>query len=64
MPSKILSLVVPVYNEERQLESVIRKLMAAPCPIDREWIFVDDCSKDQSLAILKRLQPEFGYRLL
>lgn len=59
-----LSLIVPVYNEERQLEAVIESLMKSPCPIEREWIFVDDCSKDGSLAILHRLAPKYGYRVL
>ena len=60
----ILSVIVPVYNEEPNLERVIRRLMSSPCPIRREWIFVDDCSKDGSLAILKRLAPEFGFRVV
>ncbi len=59
-----LSVIVPVYNEERQLEAVLEKLFAAPCPIEREWIFIDDASTDQSLRILKNLQPRYGYRLL
>lgn len=59
-----LSVVVPVYNEEAQLASVIDVLMRSPCPIDREWIFVDDCSRDRSLAILKELQPKYGFRLI
>ncbi|RYZ77835.1 MAG: glycosyltransferase family 2 protein [Proteobacteria bacterium] len=59
-----LSLVVPVYNEEPQLEEVIRYLMASPCQIEREWIFVDDHSKDGSLAILQRLSLEFGFRVI
>ena len=59
-----LTCVVPVYNEERHLESVIDFLMKSPCPIEREWIFVDDCSRDQSLAVLKTLQPKYGYRLV
>jgi len=50
-----LSIVVPVYNEERHLEPVIETLMKSACPIEREWIFVDDSSRDQSLAILKKL---------
>lgn len=62
--SQKLSLVVPVYNEERLLAKVIERLMASPCPIEREWIFVDDCSKDGSLAIMKALQPKYGYRLI
>lgn len=59
-----LSIVVPVYNEEPHLARVIETLMASPCPIEREWIFVDDKSRDRSLAILKQLQPKHGYRLI
>ena len=60
----VLSIVIPVYNEERQLETVIHHLMKSPCPLKREWIFIDDCSTDQSLSILKRLQSQYQYTLL
>lgn len=59
-----LSIVVPIYNEERQLEAVIRALMATPCPIEREWIFVEDSSTDASLTILKRLAAEFSFKII
>jgi glycosyltransferase involved in cell wall biosynthesis len=59
-----LSLIVPVYNEEPHLAAVIRKLMETRYPLETEWIFVDDKSKDRSLHILKSLQEEFGYRLI
>lgn len=59
-----LSLVVPVYNEERQLREVIERLMQVSCPVEREWIFVDDKSKDGSLAILKDLQTRHGFRVI
>src|SRR4051794_39225781 len=59
-----LSVVVPVYNEERHLAEVIDLLMKSPCQIEREWIFVDDCSKDSSLSILKALAPKYGYRVI
>lgn len=59
-----LSLVVPVYNEAPQLEKVIRMLFATSCPIDREWIFIDDKSSDGSTDILKKLQSEFNYQLI
>ncbi len=59
-----LTVVVPVYNEEQSLAQVIERLMASPCPIEREWIFVDDCSRDGSLSILRALQPKYGYQLL
>jgi glycosyltransferase involved in cell wall biosynthesis len=61
-----LSIVVPVYNEERQLEEVIDLLMVSPCApgVEREWIFVDDSSKDKSLEILKRLQQKYGFKVI
>lgn len=59
-----LSVVVPVYNEERQLEAVVERLMASPCPLEREWIFVEDCSTDRSRDILRKLADRFKFRLL
>jgi glycosyltransferase involved in cell wall biosynthesis len=59
-----ISLIVPVYNEERHLAQVIHALMATACPIEREWIFIDDKSKDKSLEILKSLAPKYKFRIL
>ena len=59
-----LSAVVPVYNEGRHLEEVIHGLMKSPCPIEREWVFVDDCSTDESLQILHSLAKEYNYRVI
>lgn len=50
-----LTVIVPVYNEARQLPVVLEKLFESPCPIDREWIFVDDASSDGSGALLDEL---------
>ncbi|MDD4627895.1 MAG: glycosyltransferase family 2 protein [Candidatus Peribacteraceae bacterium] len=49
-----LSIVMPVYNEERTLETIVRRVLAA-CGDFAEVIFTDDGSRDGSLAILKRL---------
>jgi glycosyltransferase involved in cell wall biosynthesis len=46
-----LSILVPVYNEERTIGTVMN-LLARTCP-DAEVIYVDDGSKDGSLAIMK-----------
>ena len=59
-----LSLIVPVYNEEPHLASVIHQLMATPLPIPAEWIFVDDSSRDSSLATLKLLSAQYGFRVV
>lgn len=50
-----LTVIVPVYNEARQLPVVLEKLFESPCPIDRDWIFVDDASSDGSGALLDEL---------
>ena len=59
-----LSVIVPVFNEERQLARVIHALMKSPCPIEREWIFVDDKSSDSSLKILEELARQYSFRLI
>ena len=59
-----LSIIIPVFNEVNHLEQVIQSLMESPCPIDREWIFVDDRSTDGSLEVIRRLQSTYGYRVL
>jgi glycosyltransferase involved in cell wall biosynthesis len=59
-----LSVIVPVYNEEAQLADVVARLMKTPCPIEREWIFIDDCSTDGSLAILESLKQNYGFKLI
>src|SRR4051812_8554091 len=40
----LLSVVIPVYNEERTLQSLIDRVRAVP--IRKEIIIVEDCSKD------------------
>jgi glycosyltransferase involved in cell wall biosynthesis len=63
-PKQTLSVVVPVYNEVRHLREVIEILMKAPCAIEREWIFIDDCSTDGTREILKEIQSQYGFRLI
>jgi glycosyltransferase involved in cell wall biosynthesis len=60
----VLSIIVPVYNEERLLEKVIERLFASTCPIPREWIFVDDCSTDKSLSVLESLSVTHGFQVV
>lgn len=60
----MLSVVIPVYNEERNLDKVVRMILESPSPMEREFIFVDDCSKDTSLSILRRLEKELPIRVI
>jgi glycosyltransferase involved in cell wall biosynthesis len=51
-----LSVVIPVYNEEKTLAEVVRRVRAVQNP--KEIILVDDGSQDRSREILMRLQEE------
>jgi glycosyltransferase involved in cell wall biosynthesis len=51
-----LSVLVPVYNEERTLEEVVRRVCAVR--LSKEIILVDDGSKDRSREILARLKDQ------
>lgn len=53
--SPVLSIIVPVYNEEAQLEKVVETFMNTSYPIACQWIFVDDSSSDRSLELLHQL---------
>jgi glycosyltransferase involved in cell wall biosynthesis len=46
-----LSIIVPVYNEERTV-TIIMTAISSACP-DAQIIYVDDGSKDQSLTLLR-----------
>ena len=54
-----LSVIIPVFNEVVHLPSFIESLVAAPCPIERELIFVDDGSNDGSDSILEEMSRRF-----
>jgi glycosyltransferase involved in cell wall biosynthesis len=52
-----LSIVIPVYNEERTLEEIVRRVQAAP--YEKELILVDDCSKDGTRGIMDELEKRY-----
>ncbi|GIW73241.1 MAG: glycosyl transferase [Planctomycetota bacterium] len=49
---RLLSVLVPVYNEERTLPAVLRRLAAVELPgLRKEVVVVDDASTDQSRVL-------------
>jgi glycosyltransferase involved in cell wall biosynthesis len=52
----LVSLVIPVYNEIRTLEELLRRVVAVDFP--KELVLIDDCSKDGSREVLERLARE------
>jgi len=52
-----LSVLMPVYNEEAGLETIMSRVQAVS--VEKEIIVVDDCSRDRTPEILRRLDiPE------
>ena len=53
-----LSIVIPVYNEERTLGLLLEKVAAAPLSIAREIVIVNDGSRDSSHAIINKFMAQ------
>jgi dolichol-phosphate mannosyltransferase len=49
---KLLSIIIPVYNEESTVSEVIEKVSAISLPLEKEIIVVDDGSSDGTSALL------------
>jgi glycosyltransferase involved in cell wall biosynthesis len=52
-----LSVLIPVFNEERTVAEVVRRVRAVP--MAKEIILVDDGSKDRSRQVLERMRQEY-----
>ena len=55
-PYRLLSVIVPVYNERATVTEIIRRMRAVDLPLDREIVIVDDGSEDGSDKVLSALQ--------
>jgi dolichol-phosphate mannosyltransferase len=61
-----LSIVIPAYNEERFIGTLLDQVRAVPLAeigVTREVIVVDDCSKDATSAIVSRVPDVRLHRL-
>ena len=63
----LLSIVVPMYNEQEVLPETYRRLTAVCQSVDMDYeiLFVDDCSKDGTMRIAREILEKDGHvRLL
>ncbi|MBF0522173.1 MAG: glycosyltransferase family 2 protein [Candidatus Omnitrophica bacterium] len=61
----LLSIIIPVYNEERTLEALIQavKSVHLPSPLEKEIVIINDGSKDQTDNILKAFEGDPQIRI-
>ena len=56
MNPELISVIIPVYNEEQSLSALFARLFPVMRDISSEIIFINDGSKDKSLSILQNEQ--------
>ncbi len=55
-----LTIVIPVYNEQKTIARVVRAVLAADIGLDKEVVVVDDCSRDGTREVLRELEREIN----
>lgn len=59
--SVLVTVIVPIYNVGVYIEKCVRSLFEQT-HLDVEYIFVDDCSTDNSLHVLRSVAAEYPHR--
>ena len=57
-----VSVIIPVYGVEKYIEQCARSLFEQTMQEGIEFIFIDDCSPDRSIGILKEVLKEYPHR--
>lgn len=56
-----VSVIIPVYGVEKYIERCVRSLFEQTLD-DIEYLFIDDCTPDRSIDILKQVLEEYPHR--
>ncbi len=58
--TKTLSIVMPAYNEEATIATIVEKVLAVPLPnIEKELVLVNDCSRDGTGRAIDELAAKY-----
>lgn len=66
MPLQKLSILIPCYNEESMIVSILEKINNADCGLAKEIIIVNDCSTDNTANALEnyiKFHPDTNIKL-
>jgi len=59
-----ISIIIPVFNEEKTIEEVLLKVNSAKIfDWEKEIMVVDDASTDKTLSILKKIKNDIPFKL-
>jgi glycosyltransferase involved in cell wall biosynthesis len=61
-----LSIIIPAYNEEKTIEEIVKRVIAVNLlhDITKEIIVINDCSKDNTGEVLKRIKDKYGLKVV
>jgi CDP-glycerol glycerophosphotransferase len=62
VPNPLISILVPLYNEEEWIGALLERVLAAPLPegVTREIVVVDDGSTDGSEKVVEENRGEIS----
>ena len=59
-PVRLLSIIIPCYNEENTLDLIVEEVIAVDIGgTKKEILIIDDCSKDKSKQIISSLERKY-----
>lgn len=60
MHDKLLSIIIPAFNEKNTIEKILEKIEQVKFPCAKEIIAVDDCSTDGTFEKIKGLKHKYA----
>lgn len=59
-----VSIIIPVYNEDKTLKKIINKILKIKLPVNKEIILIDDGSSDNSRDIIKKYSKIKNFKII